>query len=856
MKLPPIPSRLMRLRVLARAALLWEWVWPALWPPLAVLGVFLLAALAGIPSLLHPALHIALLAGFAVLLGVTLWRGFRRFALPDAAAADRRIERDSGLRHRPLSTLSDRPAGDAPAALALWEAHRRRAAAQLAATRTAQPRPGLAARDPRALRAGLGLAVFAALVMAGDSTGERLRRAFEPGFAAAAPPPVLRVEAWATPPAYTGAAPVFLAPEGGAVTLPQGSRLQVSLSGGTGEAPSLALDSDEVAMRALDRASFAGETVLERGGRLRLTRDGRQIAAWTVTVQADAPPRVVFTEPPARAQRGLTIRLPWRAEDDWGVAALQAELRLVARPDAEPHRLDIPLPGNNPRTAQGAAQPDLSAHPWAGLEVTARLTARDGAGQEGQSDSVTLALPERSFNHPVAQAVIALRKALSVDPAAREPAWRALDRIAAAPEAFEHDVGTFLALRSARHRLQRDRRPAAVDEVQAILWEVAIALEEGRADRTARALAAAREALREALDEAQRSQDTTPEQRAELERRIQELREAVRRHLEALAERLQQQNAEAMPFDPRNRLMDRRELDRRTERMRDAAREGRTEDAQRELAELEEMLRALEEGRVASPEQRQRQERQQRGRQQMGAVQDMVRRQGEMLDRGQQRAEEAERRNGAERRQQQRPFQQPFQRPEPQPQPPPQGQVQASPDAAADARRQRALRRALGELMQQFGDLTGEVPESLGRADQAMREAGENLGQGRDARDAQGRAMRALMEGGRQMAQQMQRQGMGQEGEEDGEPQDALGSQQPGGGEGEQGQQQGEGRDPLGRRQRDTAGAQDNGSDTRVPEEAEVLRTRRLQEELRRRGAERERPPAELDYIDRLLRQF
>ncbi|HEY4251214.1 MAG TPA: DUF4175 family protein, partial [Roseomonas sp.] len=62
--------------------------------------------------------------------------------------------------------------------------------------------------------------------------------------------------------------------------------------------------------------------------------------------------------------------------------------------------------------------------------------------------------------------------------------------------------------------------------------------------------------------------------------------------------------------------------------------------------------------------------------------------------------------------------------------------------------------------------------------------------------------------------------------------------------------------DPLGRRQRDTAGALDNGADTRVPEEAEVLRTRRLQEELRRRGAERERPPAELDYIDRLLRQF
>ncbi|MFC7690112.1 hypothetical protein ACFQY5_11405 [Paeniroseomonas aquatica] len=30
-----------------------------------------------------------------------------------------------------------------------------------------------------------------------------------------------------------------------------------------------------------------------------------------------------------------------------------------------------------------------------------------------------------------------------------------------------------------------------------------------------------------------------------------------------------------------------------------------------------------------------------------------------------------------------------------------------------------------------------------------------------------------------------------------------------------------------------------------MPEEAEILRTRRLQEELRRRGAEKERPPEE-----------
>jgi hypothetical protein len=138
-----------------------------------------------------------------------------------------------------------------------------------------------------------------------------------------------------------------------------------------------------------------------------------------------------------------------------------------------------------------------------------------------------------------------------------------------------------------------------------------------------------------------------------------------------------------------------------------------------------------------------------------------------------------------------------------------------------------------------------------------MREAQEALGQGRDARGAQQEAIRRLQEGGRQMAQQMQRQfGQGQ-GDGEGEGEDGVGDDFEMGGEGQDGEQQlGEGRDPLGRRSRENTGNADQGSDTRVPDEAELLRTRRLQEELRRRGAERERPAEELDYIDRLLRRF
>lgn len=870
--------RLARQRRLARLALWWEAVWPRLWPALGVLGVFLVLALAGLFLALPPLVHLVLLGGFLAAYGGAFWLGFRTFRPQGPEAADRRIERESGLDHRPLAALADRPTGDDPASLALWRAHQARMAARLSDLRVGRPRPGLPARDPRALRLGLLVALAAAFVIAGPEAPERLRRALIPAFAGPPAPLPLRIEAWATPPAYTGAAPVLLEAAGGTVSLPAGSRVQLSLSGAPGEAPRLVLGEEGAPFAPLDAGAWTAQRVLDRGGRLSIRRGEAEIAGWTIDLRADAPPVVAFAEPPGRAARGTALRIPWKARDDWGLAALKAEFVLTARPEAAPEVLEIPLPGANLREAEGVAQPDLSAHPWAGLPVRLRLAAADGAGQQGLSETVEAVIPERVFNHPVAKLIVAIRRDLSADPGAREQARRDLDVVSINPEAYEHDLPTFMALRAARARLLRDRRPAAIAEVQTILWDTAVALEEGRAERTARALAQAREALRQALQESERAKQESeaasqdPERRAaeeakrqEAERRVQELREAIRRHLEALAERLQRENAQNEPREAQQqqqRLMDRREMERRTERMQDAAREGRNQDAERELAELEKMLEQLEQGRVAGRESPERQQRRERGQQQMGVMQDLVRRESQMLDRSHQRAEGEERRQQQSRRQP-RPLYTPPGAPDPL-----RDAQQAERDAEArerqrDAAQQNALRRALGEVMQQFGDLTGEIPEPLGRADQAMREAQEALRQGADPRPAQERAVRELTEGNRQMAQTMRQQfgqqpGSPQDGEGEGEGEgEGMANGQERGGEGQDRENaQGPGRDPLGRRTREAPGQAENGGDTRVPEEAEQLRSRRIQDELRRRGAEKERPPAELDYIDRLLRRF
>ena len=84
------------------------------------------------------------------------------------------------------------------------------------------------------------------------------------------------------------------------------------------------------------------------------------------------------------------------------------------------------------------------------------------------------------------------------------------------------------------------------------------------------------------------------------------------------------------------------------EQAREAAREGRMDDAQQRMAELERMLDQLRNARAEHGREGERHEAQrQRGRQQMGAVQDMIGRQGGLLDHAQGRVDDNDARSVA-----------------------------------------------------------------------------------------------------------------------------------------------------------------------------------------------------------------
>jgi uncharacterized protein (TIGR02302 family) len=877
----PLFYRLRRRRRLARLALWFERVWVAVWPPLGVAGAFLCAALLDLPARLPAPVHLALLIVTGLAFVALLARGFLRISAPDTLAADRRLERVTGLKHRPLAVLTDRPA--LAGSEALWKAHVARAVAQIGRLRVGFPRPGLAARDPRALRAAVVIGLLASLVVAGPEASLRFAHAVRPNFSPPVAPPSTQLQAWITPPSYTGLAPLFLKPEGGAVAVPAASHLTISLTGGAGE-PSLSLADKSSPFKSLDKESYQADQDLTAGGRLAIMRQGRELAAWDLTVIPDQAPVVSFPEPPGEAGRGARVpatRIPWQVSHEYGVVSLQAELRLRDRPAVAPLVVTIPLPGGSPKSAKGVRLQDLTPHPWAGLPVTARLVAKDAPGLAGTSADASFTLPERHFQHPVAQALMAVRKQLTLKPDDRPPAVRELDRLAQLDDVWKDDLAAFLNLRAIGGLLSTDPSQAAVDEAQTRMWQLALHLEEGAPERTARQLAEARKQLREAMDAEKRGEKIDPK---ELDRRMQALEQAMQKHMQALAEQMQRDSTTTQQ-DLENHRLDAQDMQRLAEQMREAAREGRMDDAREKMAELDRMLDQMqaarpEHGKMSESERRRSQQRQ-RGRQQMSALQDIIQREGGLLDHAQQRSGE--------------PAPQPLRRPGALPrfgdQPAEKSPNEQSADQAArggEQKVQQALRRALGELMQQYADLTDQVPPNLGDADAAMRDANQALGQGQDpaaAGDEQ-RAIEALQKGGRSMSQQMAQQfGSGdQQGDEDQSgdeaSQDDGSGDQPGLGQGDQrgGDPYGPGyddrrgrgwnsrrsadrraddrRDPFGRRLNNGVNGADESNDVRVPDEMEKARTRAIQEELRKREAERTRPQPELDYIDRLLKEF
>lgn len=810
----PTLERLVRLSM---ATLAFERVWRVLVALSTLLGFFLALSWAGLWLEISQWGRILGVAAFGAAALWALARGLSGGA-PRREQALARLDATPGAEHRLASSLDDTLAGgDHDAATrALWALHRRRLETKLRELEVAPPAPGIPERDPLALRALALVAALAAAFVAGPDRRSRIEAAFDWGANGPAGSSQ-RVDAWLDPPSYTGRPPIVLSQRdsGSAIAAPVNSTLIVR---SFGDRPATAQASGGLA--AVETAPPRRADGGPHEEKFKLSGDGRlslRGAIFDLIAIPDRPPTIEAIEEPRNNARG-SMTLRFRVDDDYGVVAAEAVAARPSLPGAPskgrtlypPPRMALALPPTRAGLGEARATLELADHPWAGTRVAMTLVAHDEGGNEGASAQLDVALPQRRFAKPLARALAEQRRRLALDADQYARVRVALEALSLGPALFQTPSSVYLGLTTAKRRLERPRGDDDLREVADLLWAMALSLEDGDVSAAERDLRAAQKELRDALARGADEQEIT--------RLTEELRSALDKFLDGLT---RQGSRDARPSsakgDRGQRTLTEQDIQSMLSEIEKAEKAGDFAEAQRLLDDLQDILENLQSARAGQGDQA--------AREMSHALDELDRlsREQQQLrddtDKSAQSGGEARRGKGA----------------------PSEG------ESAREMRsRQQALREKLEQQQNRLRRLGEEAPQDLNDADKAMKEAEKALGPGGDGKgravDAQGRALQSLRRGADQLASRMQG-----EGEDGDEGETGRRGRRPG-------MKQGDDADPLGRpsgRRR----AHDSGSRYDPLGLPPAVRARRVQEELRRRLGQPERPAEELDYLERLLRR-
>jgi uncharacterized protein (TIGR02302 family) len=744
------------------AGLLFERFWHAFWPALSVLACFAGCALLGVFAAFGPGFHLALLLSFAAALSYAAAGLGSAFRFPRGRDIRRAVELESGFSHRPLEALLDSPLPDTPPeARALWDSYQQRLLRLRAEAKSYRPRPDAARADPYGLRVTALVLLLAGLAVAQGESGYRLKNALRVDlaqWAAGAPAPL---DVWITPPAYTAENPVFLATTTvgaarahGPVTVPEGSILKIRV-GGVDYAPSASYA--EAALPEFTAASahsFTLETPLKQSGKLKIRKHWfGSLGAWDITVTPDQPPEITLIGTEAGDHAGLKIK--YHVSDDYGVTKISggiepaeggpgAKISTPAGSPAETSAIDfeIPLP-DDPKKPEQLYTADLAAHPLAGSEVLLTLSASDAAGHVTTTAPKKIVLPERKFNNPVAQKIIAQRKRLiHYDNLLTEHAvMNALIEIADQPVNYHGDLLVFLGLDMAAKRLGFDGGPEAVQSVITLLWDLAVRVEDGGLSLASRELSDALQKLSEAL----RDKSATKEQ---IQALMDQVRQKMREYVQSLQADMRarmQDGKQAPSLSPEltEQLMKRLDLDKLMQQMRDLSQGTEREQMQKMAQFLKDTVDNYD------PEKMQKmQEAQRKAIEALNQLHQLIQRQQALLDR-------TNKMSGP------KPEQQPGQQ-----QPPPQQADQDQPEQNQDQQNQDQQNQ--NQQNQNQHNQPGQ------NQDQQDQEPQIKSGQNQDNGPQPGQDSAQQQDGGQQSGQQSGQQG--------GQPQ-AGGQQQAGGGQ-------------------------------------------------------------------------
>ncbi len=847
--------------------MLFERLWIKLWAPFIVISLFLILTLFHIWPLLSPLMHRLGLALFAMAFIGSFYPLFS-LRFPKESQALKRLDKNSTLPHQPAQAFKDKLEPNLKAQSnkqteAIWLQFKNRLVEKIKLLKVRPPQPETYKQDPYALRMVLMLIVACGLFFQGGNVKSLIANAVT------LPPMIntsnLRVDAWVTPPSYTGKAPILIA-DGGknakaesvasstnpndkkkGFTVPQNSTLTIRINGSEAkhveieslnsllksEKPETKKTSQSLNSEQTDNKNKTKEfhIKLTENGPVKLTIDTIPLKDWRFEITPDNPPIIGLVELPVPAE-SRALKLKYRVADDYGVLEAKAHLKEIfkkdksattlnnkeERPLGSPAEFPLNLKEQGTKSSEGTTYKDLTDHPWAGLPITLYLSAKDEGENTSNSPEINITLPEYEFTKPIAKNIIRLRKQLIMAPSESPLLSQKLNTILFNKKPFEKDLTLYLGLKVAVTRLETAATRKEKEDLSKLLYKLARHAEDGDLSAAERELRAAQEELRKALQENSSNKD--------IQKSIEKLRKALQKYMQALSKQQKKQQAQNNRANQRN--MDSKDFEQMLKTIEELSKSGAKDLARQMLSQLQNMLENLQTGK------NQNQQEQNRAAKNIEELGKILQQQQRLMDKTfeQNRKQNSQNADRKQSRQQNRQQGQQNQ------------QHNGQPSGAHKLdQEQQALRKQLQELMKKLKNSKqgkgqpgkgnkGQNGSPLENADRAMQRA-EELLKGKELGNAlsqEGQALDQLRKGMEQMAEEMQ--GMSGKG----------GSQKAGG------------KDPLGRPQ--SSKGMDTSESTKVPDKIDTQRAREILRNLQEKLSDPNRPAPEIDYIERLIKRF
>ena len=815
-------------------------------PCVAVALIAISIGLFGLPQFLgivfSPWLHLIVLILVLFLFSFFLMRATRQFSLPSAIIIERRLELNSGLYHRPFSTISDGIINDHNScSRLLWTIHRERAFNSLKYIKVGAPVPIFSFRDPYAFRAGIGILLAVALAVGWRDADDRLLAAIKPDFSRNSVNLVTKFHVWLNPPSYTRIAPILLNSKGKEnsnqiIIMPEGSDVLAN-SMGNGLPLRLIVKNKEgtttmtETLRQTNSDMFQAELKNVSGSNLSLCRKKNCLATWNLTMIPDGNPEIDFHQPPAVLAKG-GLQLIYKAVDDYGVKKVSVRIGLdgdnIKKIDEQVQEIQVSDLITPKRKLVGRKFIDFGPHPWSGQAVWFELRVTDEIGQIGRSRRSKIKLPVRLFHNPVAREIIKERKLLISLPETRTRISKRLLNLAGMVHTYGHDWVTFLSLKAASARLLFNGEGSEDESVISLLWNTALRAEQGKSYLAEQRLMDVQRQLQNAL-----SKEGSKEKIRHL---IDQFETAVERYFSNLDKQMLRNKktlSNQVRRDAKHKTVQRKQIRQMIKRLRDMSNSGMRTSATQMLARMSELFKQLTATSQRLPK----------------VSEEILKRLGELGERQQQildetfkkskqkSSEEKNKNNLSNRLNRQTFADQPLslmKRP-----------LEGSYDSNSSMRltdMQMKLHNDLGELLKDINNKFGSISKDFKNAKTFMRQAGSAIkGNQLDvAINLQNRVLTHIQQGGRFLIDQFESAGK----QNQINMNDNL--------------DQVNGNRPIGgnrRPQRSFEYFFNIGKEI-LPNDYKLQKARQIIEELRKRSSDKNRPLLERRYIDRLLERF